>query len=399
MIKRRFIMSERIMMIHGMWGGDWVWDNYKKFFESKGYRCITPTLRYHDKKYKDDPNNQIGTTSLFDYVEDLEKEIYKLDQKPILMGHSMGGLLAQILGSRGLAKALVLLTPAPPKGIFALKPSVIKSFWSVTMRPGFWRKPMLQTFNEAVYAMMQLIPVEDRKEIYERLVPESGRAASEIGYWILDRKNASSVDSAKITCPTLVISGGQDKITPSSVVRKVADKYNAVTTFKEFSNHAHWVIGEPGWNEIAEYSSDWLNQIMITMPQRPHPPAIRNIRTSDRVKKVVSEYKIKWFPVKQEARRVHKRAEAAMSVEVNIPYSGNAQYYELWRAVNISRGGIYVDTDLSLEKGTYVNANLDISESERPVWVLGRVVRSSSSGVAMEFSHAESDRLNRLISA
>jgi hypothetical protein len=116
------------------------------------------------------------------------------------------------------------------------------------------------------------------------------------------------------------------------------------------------------------------------------------------VKKVVSEYKEKWFPVKQETRRVHKRAEAAMGVEVNIPCSGNAQYYELGRAVNISRGGIYVDTDLSLDEGTYVNVNLDVSESERPLWVQGRVVRSSGKGVAMEFSHAESDRLNRFLS-
>jgi len=310
----------------------------------------------------------------------------------------MGGLLAQILGSRGLAKALVLLTPASPSGIIALRPSVIKSFWSVTTRPGFWRKPMLQTFNEAVYSMLQLIPVEDRKELYERFVPESGRAASEIGYWLLDRKSASSVDSAKITCPTLVISGGQDKITPSSLVQSVADKYKTVTTFKEFANHAHWVIGEPGWNEIAEYSSDWLDKVLIRMPHRPHPPTIRNIRISDRVKKVVSEYKEKWLTVKREDRRIHKRAEAAMGVEVNIPCSGNAQYYEFGRAMNISRGGIYVDADLSLDEGTYVNVNLDISESERPLWVQGRVVRSSGKGVAMEFSHTESDRLDRFLS-
>jgi pimeloyl-ACP methyl ester carboxylesterase len=392
-------MSEHIMMIHGMWCGDWVWDNYKKFFESKGYRCITPTLRYHDNKYRQAPDNRIGTTSLLDYAEDLENEIYKLDQKPILMGHSMGGLIAQMLGSRGLSKALVLLTPASPKGIIALRFSVMKSFWSATTKPGFWRKPMLQTFDEAVYSMMQLLPNEEQKNVYERLVPESGRAAFEIGYWPLDRRSASKVDSAKITCPTLVIAGGHDKITPPSVVHKVADKYSAATTFKEFPDHAHWVIGEPGWKDVAEYSSDWLNQVLITMPQRPQPPTIRNIRTSDRVKKVVSEYKEKWFPVKQEDRRVHKRTEAVMEVEVNIPYSGNAQYYELGRAVNISRGGVYVNTSLPLDEGTYVNANLDISESERPMWVQGRIVRSSGTGMAMIFSHAESDKLNKLISA
>ena len=393
-------MTENLMMIHGMWCGDWVWDNYKKFFESKGYHCITPILRYHDKKHKEDPNNQIGTTSLLDYVEDLEKEIYKLDQKPILMGHSMGGLLAQILGSRGLAKALVLLTPASPKGIIALRLSVIKSFWSVTTRPGFWRKPMLPTFNEAVYAMLQLFPDEERKKVYERLVPESGRAAFEIGYWPLDRKSASRVDSAKITCPTLVIAGEQDKITPPSVVQRVADKYSAVTTFKEFSDHAHWVIGEPRWQEVAEYSSNWMNQVLIKMPQRPQPHTISIIKSSDKVRKVVSGYIEKWSPLKQEKKedlRVHERKDVAMEVAVNIPYSGNAQYYEMGRATNISRGGIYVDTDLSLDEGTYVNLNLSFNESERPVWVQGRILRSSSKGIAMEFSHAESKRLNTLM--
>ena len=123
-------MAETIVMIHGMWGGRWAWENYKRFFEQKGYRCVTPTLRFHDMDPNETPNPQLGTTSLLDYAEDLEKEIHNLDTMPILMGHSMGGLLAQILGSRGLAKALILLTPASPRGILALKASVIKSFWS-----------------------------------------------------------------------------------------------------------------------------------------------------------------------------------------------------------------------------------------------------------------------------
>lgn len=223
-------MDQTIFMIHGMWGKSWYWKNYKEFFEKKGYRCITTTLRFHDMDPKDVPDPRLGTTSLLDYAEDLEQEIRKLGVKPIIIGHSMGGLLAQILGSRGLAKTLVLLTPASPAGIMALSFSVIKSFWSIQKKWGFWKKPMRQTFNEAAYAMLHLLPPEEQKETYEKFVYESGRAAFEIGYWLLDSQRASKVDESKLKCPVLIIAGSEDRITPAPVVRKIAKKYKAVST-------------------------------------------------------------------------------------------------------------------------------------------------------------------------
>ncbi len=256
-------MVETIVMIHGMWGGPWYWENYKNFFEGKGYRCIIPTLRFHDMDPKAIPNPGLGITSLLDYADDLEKEIRGMDPQPILMGHSMGGLLAQILGSRGLSKALVLLTPASPSGINALTISVVRSFWSVLMGYGFWKKPRRQTFNEAAYSMLSLLPREEQRKVYDRFVYESGRAASEIGFWFFDPKGASKVDGKKVSCPVLVIAGSQDKITPASVVRKVADKYSSVSTYREFPNHAHWVVGEPDWQQVADYACDWLNQALL----------------------------------------------------------------------------------------------------------------------------------------
>ena len=256
-------MSNTIVMIHGMWGSSWYWENYKSFFEKKGYRCITPVLRYHDMDPDAQPNPELGKISLLDYANDLEKEINKLDEKPIIMGHSMGGLLAQILGSRGNAKALVLLTPASPRGILALKPSVIKSFFGVMTKWGFWRRPNRISFKAAVYSMMHLLDEKEQKSAYKNYVYESGRAASEIGFWLFDRKKASKVDESKVTCPVLVISGAEDRITPASVVKNVAKKYKNVSTYKEFVNNAHWVIGEPGWQEIADYVSDWLDQKLL----------------------------------------------------------------------------------------------------------------------------------------
>ena len=255
-------MAETIVMIHGMWGSGWYWENFKGFFESKGYRCVIPTLRFHDMDPNGVPDPRLGTTSLLDYAEDLEKLIHELDVMPILMGHSMGGLLAQILGSRGLAKALVLLTPASPRGIIALKASVIKSFWSGLTTWGFWRKPFRQTFDEAVYSMLNQMPSESWKSIYDQFVYESGRAAFEIGFWLFDSKGAARVDELKVTCPVLIIAGEKDRIVPASVTRKVAEKYKRVSTYKEFPDHSHWVVGEPGWQEIAEYIKEWLHQAL-----------------------------------------------------------------------------------------------------------------------------------------
>jgi pimeloyl-ACP methyl ester carboxylesterase len=126
-------MADTIFMIHGMWGGPWYWENYRRVFEREGYRCVATTLPYHDMDPRGVPDPRLGTTSLLDYAEALEREVSQLGVKPILMGHSMGGLLAQILGARGLAKALVLLTPASPSGVVALTPSVVRKGTTVIL--------------------------------------------------------------------------------------------------------------------------------------------------------------------------------------------------------------------------------------------------------------------------
>ncbi len=256
-------MSYTIYLVHGMWGGPWYWENYKGFLESKGHRCLATTLRYHDADPRENPDPRLGTTSLLDYASDLEEEIKALGHKPILVGHSMGGLLAQILGSRNLAKALVLLTPASPAGINAIKPSVVKSFLSVQTKWGFWKKPMRQTFGEASYSMINLMPPGEQKNIYDRFVYESGRALFEIGYWFLDSKKASAVDEKKVTCPVLIIGGKEDRITPVSVTRSVANKYSLSATYREMENHAHWIVGEPGWEKVAQLIEDWIKKLPL----------------------------------------------------------------------------------------------------------------------------------------
>jgi len=255
-------MNDTIFMIHGMWSGGWYWENYRRFFEDRGYHCIVPTLRFHDVDPEAPPHPDLGTTSLLDYAADLENEIRKLDRPPIIMGHSMGGLLAQILGSRGLARALVLLTPAPPRGILAIKLSALRGVWSMLTTWGFWRKPCRQTYHEAIYSTMNLLPPAEQKAMYDKLVFESGHAVYEIGLWFLDPKKITEVDASRITCPVLVISGARDRLMPPAIVRKIAGKYRDVATYREYANHAHKVIMEPGWEKIAADIADWLDRVL-----------------------------------------------------------------------------------------------------------------------------------------
>ena len=245
-------------MIHGMWGGGWYWEKFKNFFEEKGYQCHTPYLRYHAVDPKADPDPRLGATSLLDYARDLEEYINKLDAKPILMGHSMGGLLAQMLGARGIASALVLLTPASPARICALKFSVLRTFRPALLRWGFWKKPHALPFKNSVYGMMHLMGEKEQREHYDQCVYESGKAATEIAFWL----KAARVDESMMTCPMLVISGKEDRITPASVVKKVAKKYGAFPKdYKRFDGRAHMVVCEPGWEDVAGFAWEWLERL------------------------------------------------------------------------------------------------------------------------------------------
>jgi len=253
-------MSQIIFMIHGMTAGGWIWENYQKFFENKNYTCITPTLRHHEGDPKATPDPALGTTSILDYVEDLEKDIHKLETRPIIMDHSMGGLIAQILGGKGLASALVLLSPAPPAGISIFHWSLLKGPWPSMIRFGFWKKPVRQSYKELKYSVLNRTPEKEGKALYDRLGYESGRAVWEIGFWRFDSKIATRVNESNITCPVLVIAGSQDRVIHSSIANKVAKKYESVATYEEFPDHAHNILWEPGWAKVAEHAHGWIKR-------------------------------------------------------------------------------------------------------------------------------------------
>ena len=255
-------MDRTLVMIHGMWAAPDAWRHWRGYFEGRGWHVLTPALRHHDAPPLEPPAG-LGTTSLLSYAEDLETYVARLPAKPVIVGHSMGGLLAQMLAARKLCAAAVLLCPAPPAGVFALHPSVMRAFLRIQLRWGWWRKPHRATYDEAMYGTFNTCTdrLESGRE-YGRFVHDSGRVLLEIGLPFLDRRRAATVDPAAITCPTLVIGAEKDRLTPAGAVRKVARRYAHVAEHHEFAGQGHWVLGQPGWQEVAAYTADWIERAL-----------------------------------------------------------------------------------------------------------------------------------------
>ncbi|MFC1720698.1 alpha/beta hydrolase [Patescibacteria group bacterium] len=252
--------KKTILFVHGIMVGGWCWDKYKKFFEERGYRCIAPNLRYHDGGQSVKPDSRLGSLSILDYVDDLEKEIRALNlprgEKPIIIGHSMGGLLLQKLAERGLAEIAIAIAPAPPRGISPISRFTLKNFFGMRIPFTFWKSPIGITFNGLKFMALEFTPPEEQKTVFEKTGYESGRVMLELSLSFLDPHKTIGVDEKKVACPMLVMSAENDKILVPATVKKIAKKYNA--EYKNFPGHAHWIISEPNWEEGAEYAYDWI---------------------------------------------------------------------------------------------------------------------------------------------
>ncbi|MFP4416863.1 MAG: alpha/beta hydrolase [Chitinispirillaceae bacterium] len=248
-----------LFFIHGMFVTPICWELLAHAMGDIGYRIVRPTLRFHQLEPGQEPDPRLGTTSILDYADDLEKLILKMSRKPVVIGHSMGGLLAQILAARGLAQAAVFIAPAPPRGIFPVSASAMKAFGSAMRVPFFWRKPIKLSFQEASSAVLFKIPKEERHYFYRFMTYESGRVLFEIALWPLDRKKATLVDEKNITCPTLLLGAGKDKLIAPRVTRQIATHYKHAE-FHMFADMTHYMIGEPGWEKVARYLFHWLRK-------------------------------------------------------------------------------------------------------------------------------------------
>ncbi len=253
-----------VLFIHGMWGTPKVWASFMPHFEAAGHVTDAVTLRHHTTLITEPPPEGLGTTSILDYVDDVVKTVNALETAPVLIGHSMGGLVAQMVAARtDNVKAVIALTPAPPSGVFALKPSTLKLFRKILLTPGFWKKPVRLTWEAAHRGVYDGLSETKAREQFVGNVWDSGRAVFEIGFWLMDRSGATKLDENRVKCPVLIVAGAKDLTVNASVVKAAAKRYKGRADYKEFADQSHWLLSAKGWEDVADYCLDWIAKTTV----------------------------------------------------------------------------------------------------------------------------------------
>lgn len=265
-------MSCPVVLIHGMWCTGVSWNRVRELIEPRGYTCLAPSLPGHDAT--PDQPLQVARKSLGEYLQYLHDwfAAQRFERPPVLVGHSMGALLAQQLASRVSPLALVLLTPASGRGINGLRGSNVAAFVPWMFGGRFWRNPYKPGFERACHSLFNGVPPTRHRALYEGLVHESGRAIAEAGFWWLDFGRASAVRSDDVSCPVYVVSCGADRLTPAAVVRKLAARYPQATQ-RHYPQRGHWVIDDEETEEMMHSICGWLRPIEQRERRRHRDPA------------------------------------------------------------------------------------------------------------------------------
>ncbi len=259
--------NKTIVLVHGAWVTPLCWENFVGYFSGQGYTCLTPAWPYRDRAIEElrrNPDPNLARLGLIEIVNHYDQFIRKLAAPPIMIGHSYGGLFVQMLLDRGLGAAGVAIDSAPPKGVLPFYPSVIRANSGVLLTMGGWHKVLRQSFKEFQYAFVNALPEAEQRAAYDRyVVPETGRIFFQSALALFN--DASQVNfKNNHRAPLVMIAGGADHITPAAMSRVNFAKYRnstAVTAFKEFPGRCHWIIAQPGWEEVAGYIGDWLKQL------------------------------------------------------------------------------------------------------------------------------------------
>lgn len=259
-------MSKRaIVFIHGLWIHASSWQPWMDFFRQHGYETTNPAWPGDGATVTASRENpqSIANRGVTEVADSYAKVIASFAEPPIVIGHSFGGLIAQIILSRGIAAAGIAIDPAPMKGVWQLPFSALKSSWAVLSNPFNFKKAISLTFNQFRYAFANAIPEDEAKELYDRLtIPAPARPLFQAAMASFAGAETKVDTGNKTRGPLLITAGEKDHIAPPVLGKASAKKYNksVITDFKLFEGRGHSLASDHGWKELAEYSLVWLNK-------------------------------------------------------------------------------------------------------------------------------------------
>ena len=244
-------MPGPVVMVHGAFCGGWVFERFREPFEAAGHTVITPDLPAHAAG-----SGSVAGLSMSDYARAVAEVCQACETPPILIGHSMGGLVAQLAAARTPVAGLVLLAPSPPWGVHGASMEEAVSALSLYALGPYWMQAIDPDYALAKLYSLDRMDKADRKAVFARMTPESGRALWQTLNWWLDPFMTTLVPAGAITAPVLAIAGGRDVIHPPATVKQTAQKLSA--DFHVLRDMSHWLPGEPGWDEVAKICLDWM---------------------------------------------------------------------------------------------------------------------------------------------
>ena len=259
--------SPTILLIHGLWLTPLAWEHWIDHYESLGHEVLAPAWPRMDvgaDALRADPSvmDGLGIDEVVDHYQTL---IEDLDSDPILMGHSLGGAVTQILLDRGLGSAGVAIHSAPVKGVFRIPWSTLKATFPVLKSPATRTRTVALTADEFHYGFANTFSAEASRKYYDRYhVPTPGRPLWQVATANLRFDPPTRVDFRNHTrAPLLLIGGGADHTVPLSVTRETFKRYRkseAVTALEEFPERSHFTLGEAGWEAVADLAIEWARE-------------------------------------------------------------------------------------------------------------------------------------------
>jgi non-heme chloroperoxidase len=257
-----------VVFVHGLWLLDSSWDRWAAFFEEHGYAAVTPG-------WPDDPATvaearehpeSFAGKSVGDVAAYQQAVIEKLTTEPVIIGHSFGGLLVQILAGRGLAAATVAIDPAPSRGVLPLPASALKASSAVLGNPGNRHKAVTLTYDQFRYGFANAVTEKEAHELYETFhVAGSGIPIFQAAFANLNPGTEVKAEKNHAERgPLLIISGEKDHQVPwalsNAAYKKQRKNKDNVTEIQEIPNRGHSLTIDSGWHEVAQAALDFVSR-------------------------------------------------------------------------------------------------------------------------------------------